>query len=1079
MSRIEIVSASAGSGKTYRLVAVLHEALTQGGTRVRPEAVVATTFTVKAAAELRERVRLRLLEEGLHGEAQRLALAPIGTVNSVCAGLVSEFAFELGLSPGMRALEEEAATEAFERALAKRIAIVRGEDGEVAGGSGPALALHMLERRLPGLDWMGDVRAIADQARANGILASDLPACAEESLATLRVHLGPADDEGAPLEQALLQALSDFVASPKLDETKATAGVVDRSRRLIDLMQGGRPHVWREWIAAAAQMKNIGSKSRALYQPVVDAATAVVRHPALHADLETSVREVFALAELALEDYRDYKRTWGLLDFNDQERLTLELLRMPEVREQLRERIDLVLVDEFQDTSPLQLELFLALADLAPRSVWVGDQKQAIYGFRGTDPALMDAAVAAIEARDPDAVDTLRHSWRSRAPLVRLTSEVFARAFESQGIAGERVRLEPAPGTPEPDALGPVVEQWTLLTTGRGKDEQTDAVAHGVRQLLDDATVVVRDPVRRGETRRPSAGDIAILTRSNNDARRIAKSLARIGIPAVLGRAGLIETLEARVALAALRLWVDGGDTHAAAELGRIVGMPSDPQAWLARMLDPVPAPFAGLAEVKAIVEASAARTTVGVLSAFDAAVEAVGVREWCLRWGDAEQRLANLDALRALVVGYLERCGEDQETPTLSGFLAALEHIASEKKDAQAIPGGLDAVLVSTMHGAKGLEWPVTVVYLPDPPRPVEAFGVQVVSASREFDFRSPLAGRRIRYWPDPFVAEVGPYGQSGKGPDSPLRRSIEQDAGFGETLARQQRERLRLLYVAWTRARDRIVFAGRQTKLLNGALADLVDAEGRPLLHELDADGTAQWAGHEFDARLRLVSQQPARPLSPEPGEGFVARAPREHPPVSVNPSKLQGEAEVVAREAVCKPVAVLGGIDPDQLGNACHAFLAGERASDDDAARVAAVERWLDAHGQSGTLRPSELAAAAVSLRKWIAQRWPDAVWHREWPLLHRLGSGSELHGFADLVLETAAGFVVVDHKCMGGSVESVLERACGYGGQLAAYAAAIEAATGRPVLERWLHLPMQGLCVRLSETVTVSSSGSSRS
>ncbi|MFM8558822.1 MAG: UvrD-helicase domain-containing protein, partial [bacterium] len=152
MNGIEIVSASAGSGKTHRLVEVLEHAVTQGG--VRPEAVIATTFTVKAAAELRERVRLRLLENGLVSEAQRLALARIGTVNSVCGSLVTDYAFELGLSPELRVLDEEGAEEAFERTLSARADVSRDAEGEAGAGSEAAVALQELATRMPGLDWV-------------------------------------------------------------------------------------------------------------------------------------------------------------------------------------------------------------------------------------------------------------------------------------------------------------------------------------------------------------------------------------------------------------------------------------------------------------------------------------------------------------------------------------------------------------------------------------------------------------------------------------------------------------------------------------------------------------------------------------------------------------------------------------------------------------------------------------------------------------------------------------------------------------------------------------------------------------
>src|SRR5205823_6309847 len=105
-------------------------------------------------------------------------------------------------------------------------------------------------------------------------------------------------------------------------------------------------------------------------------AAAHDRQPDLQADLRTACGLVFAIAARTLRAYEDYKRAWGAIDFTDQEVFALRLLERADVRARLAGEIDLVLVDEFQDTSPLQLAIFLRLAEVARRSVWVGDQKQ-------------------------------------------------------------------------------------------------------------------------------------------------------------------------------------------------------------------------------------------------------------------------------------------------------------------------------------------------------------------------------------------------------------------------------------------------------------------------------------------------------------------------------------------------------------------------------------------------------------------------------------------------------------------------------------------------------------------------------
>ena len=149
-------------------------------------------------------------------------------------------------------------------------------------------------------------------------------------------------------------------------------------------------------------------------------------------------------------------------------------------------------------TMNVTIALLAALVVMPPLSVWVGDQKQAIFGFRGTDPALMNAAIEDLLAgTDPHLVDstlekifktgepeTLSRSWRSRPELVHLTSGIFAGAFAAHGIPEERVRLEPGLEE-EPDGLGAVIEHWPLvLEDKRRKTMLADAAAAGVRDFL-------------------------------------------------------------------------------------------------------------------------------------------------------------------------------------------------------------------------------------------------------------------------------------------------------------------------------------------------------------------------------------------------------------------------------------------------------------------------------------------------------------------------------------------------------------------------------------------------------------------
>jgi ATP-dependent exoDNAse (exonuclease V) beta subunit len=375
---VEIVAASAGSGKTHRLATTLEEEV--AARRVRPEAVVAVTFTIKAAAELEERVRSHLIGKGRTTDAQRLGAARIGTVHGVCARLLSEFAFELGLPPEQHVLDARLAGLALQEALETVLTPERTREAADLGSRLYDFHVGVLAKE------------IIDRARVNTITPETLRGCAERSWAGFREVLEEPLTDGSRIERDLLAALEDFERdSPAADTTNDTTGARRHVGAALNRLRSGRDLRWDAW--ARFDRLKTGAKSRAAAQKVQAAAHDFQRHPQFSRDLERATSLVFEVAADALDEYQGYKRRRGLVDFTDQLALALEALRKPAVRKELDGEIDLVLVDEFQDTSPIQLAIFVELARLAKRSIWVGDQKQAIFGFLQADPALMDAAI--------------------------------------------------------------------------------------------------------------------------------------------------------------------------------------------------------------------------------------------------------------------------------------------------------------------------------------------------------------------------------------------------------------------------------------------------------------------------------------------------------------------------------------------------------------------------------------------------------------------------------------------------------------------------------------------------------------
>src|SRR5699024_5791869 len=137
---------------------------------------------------------------------------------------------------------------------------------------------------------------------------------------------------------------------------------------------------------------------QALLGLATEIETGLLANPVLQSDVRELIRLVMHTAAESLESYQRYKDELGLIDFIDQEVRTLELIRSSErAREAIRSRFRLLAVDEFQDSSPVQLALFLELSRLIEVKIWVGDPKQAIYGFRDADPRLMQDIIAALE----------------------------------------------------------------------------------------------------------------------------------------------------------------------------------------------------------------------------------------------------------------------------------------------------------------------------------------------------------------------------------------------------------------------------------------------------------------------------------------------------------------------------------------------------------------------------------------------------------------------------------------------------------------------------------------------------------
>ena len=1036
LSHVAFISAGAGSGKTWRLTEELERLLVEEA--VDPTRIIGTTFTVKAAAELRDRVRERLIASGRFALAEQSGGALIGTVHSVCERLLRRFAFELGLSPRLDVASVEDARRLFDQALDDVMPRHRIRD---MNGRGARLELR---------GWQGAVKRIADFARDNDLDAGALAAMGRENADALLAFFPEAlpEDPSARFADAVAHALAGIDLDT--DRTRTTSRYVSRLRAALP--QLGRANCpWSVWMSLSKE------KPAKASQPVAEAvwttASLYDAHPGFHEDLRVYTEGAFEIAARALDRFAELKHRAGLIDFGDMEQLMLRAIEDPRVAGRLADELDVLLVDEFQDTNPMQLALFVKLARLADRVIFVGDVKQAIYGFRGCDQELVFQTLEALSVRAAATV-TLDANWRSRPPLVDYVNAVFATAFQDS-ITPSRVVLKPQRETAT-DA--PAVARWTLA--GRDLSERFEALANGIAELVEQELPVV-DPDTK-DVRPVRYGDIAVLARTNPRVEGIARALRSRRVPMKMTMRGLLSVPEVGLARACLRCLNDDGDTLAVAEIVALAGG-AEPETWLtdrlAWLADGHPSREWDGGGHPIVHRLRAARDATASRSPLETVVHLLndaGIRETVTAWGPdaikAAQRQRNLDALVDLVVLYEEHCRAQHQAATLTGFLFWLEEPSSPELDLQPVVTTGDAVHVLTYHRAKGLEWPVVVLTDLDYEELNDLWEPRITQTA-PFDIDAPLAGRTVRWWPDLFRKRTRGV---------PARQRIESSDEGRECARLSLEEQRRLAYVGMTRARDLLVVALPGGRLRQGAWIRAIET---PLLLpqgdalELPHGVTIPTAAQEFQPGTGTGTSGPFHP------RWFEERAHRdEFPRTPARPSDALPEPSATVPEVVEFGERIpLTGADMTDVGNGLHAVLAMMLVNPDAPDAVERVRAILEAHDAATAVRAEDAVAVARRFLDFIRQRFRPTAIHVEYPIAHVLDDGRQSLGRIDVVLETDDGPVIIDHKSSPLARSEWEAEALAHSGQLAAYRDAF-AAAGRPAAT-WIHFAVSGGAVRV--------------
>ncbi len=1065
---IQFIAAGAGSGKTTKLTGILYDTLLLK--EARPSGVIATTFTKMAASELRERVREKLLEENRFDLASSIGEARIGTVNSVCGGLLERFAFEMGLSPAQQVLEEEPAGSLLREAI------------DEACGDEIISRIEKSARRLDVEDWQSVLRDVVNAARANAVEPANLSKFAARNAESLFSHFPGVSSENP--DSDLLSAID--LALPVLKAAQAEK-FTDTTKKYEELLYEMKSAIvngfaaWSQWVKLSKEKPAANPNKEPEIQNVRNMAARYAMHSRFREDIESFVSDLFGLAELALERYAERKREMGVVDFVDQETLLLEALDDPTVAGALEEEIDLLMVDEFQDTSPIQLALFMKLSTYARKTYWVGDMKQAIYGFRGSDTRLMQAVSDSLDeveddvaVGDSDGIPIIRayfgshsqrkrrllYSWRSRPFLVNLVNEAFSVAF-ADTMGRDDVVLETKREELLPEI--PAFANWILA--GKNAEQRYQSLAAEIGSLVSSAYSVVD---KRTRLPRPATyGDIAILSRSNDGVTKIARALKKAGIPAATTQPGLLLAPECVLAMACLRRLSDRADTLASAEIISLADS-CEPEEWLQDRLHYMSSGGRGMDwretgenphPVLAII--ASLRQRLPVLSpreALETVIVECGLPGIVMKWQRdpdlARARLANLQGLTGMAEKYEDGCRSRGDSATLTGLLLWMDAQRGLDLDMISEPA-IDAVRVMTHHAAKGLEWPIVVLMdLKKPPRS-RLWSVSVLTDGESIDPKAPLKNRFIHFWPFPFGKQSSGIG---------LIQDIESGEIAKKFMKDAEEEEKRLLYVSMTRARDYLVLAlEKETGWLDGL--------GSPWLKlEKDADFLDLPNGERIAVSYRELELPEEAVAFKETSKDVHWYADpsvrRQYERLVFNPSSSSAsKGKIIETVKIGERIALSRVNDMGVLGNSIHACIAASVTDLSNPPDIGETDSILKRMGVNGWLDPAELYRQIQAFIAWISTRWPECQLFAEYPVRALRDNGQVIDGRIDLLLRADKGWILFDHKSNPGGQdrwENVVQE---HSGQLAAYRQAIASATGEKVLESWLFLPVAGSAIRI--------------
>lgn len=1155
-----LVSAGAGAGKTAVLVARILEAACNPARPLYLDRLLVVTFTDAAAREMRHRLDQALAERAaahpedalVRDQRQRLERAWMSTLHAFCQRIVRRWGLAVDVAPDTRLLDEGEASLFLSRAIDETLErALQDEDPDVracleaSAADGDRLLRGALAAGLTRLLSLPDPEAwLAAAADAHGdgprgsdscrrwwrILAVDLQTRVEATSAAWRQWAQDLESTGKFPKQT---AHGFTVAERLLEAARALAGCegpdhaglqqVAEALRLPSAPPVGKNDDKESWEPWGNRRDRLRKLTKAMSEDMLADPDRAGIGAWAQAASAPQTRGFIRLLGALLRHHAARKREAGVMDFGDLEHLALAIMNPErpgggEVREALRNRFDQILVDEVQDTNPIQealLDGLLASGPKRPSAFLVGDVKQAIYGFRMADPTLFLRRLEAADREGPEVARRidLPHNFRSRAPLLEACNGLFGHLFDrSTGGLDYDERESLLAGARYPEASEPRITWVTVAAAdGVGSGEaQAQACAQLIRGLLDGDGEASR--IWEKEAFRPiHPGDFAVLVRDGAQIEVVRQALAAADIPSMGNlRAGWFETPEISFVRDLLQVLDNPRHDRPLLRIARsTLGRLSDQDLADLRVARP-DGPFH-----HAILDASGQD---------DAAHEKVrALLAWLEPWRRASRRLAAADLVEQLLDDPAVLAAVAHEGPTSSApanlevllhrarvaghgtsrglhqFLTILDEMEAEQSRVDRPVMGEEqtaVVRVMTIHASKGLQFPVVLV-----PGLDRAFPTRDSQASFQIHRHAGIATR----YRDAL---------DGSQMETPARLAVAR-----ETRKDALAEEVRVLYVAMTRAMESLFLiapvpaasileqatamarAGIRRLTLQQALRCpswqamvapfLLRQEAAATLH-LHWDLEAETSGHLLAMPtcapgawafryLHVAATATADPeVRPEASEASEAAPEKNYPWLAATrmPAKQKvtalHEASVLARPhrpEPLRPLFMQGQHripDAAELGQALHMVL--QHVALDSPADEEHIRNTIAELAGRTQLTPAAAAHLQPGWLVWWLQsplavkaRLSGGILHREVPFAltaDRLGlvpTGEEaplVQGIIDAVLETTDGIEVWDYKTDAPGRRRLEDLVVEHRTQVSVYATAATLLFGKPL--RGAHL-----------------------